>query len=622
MTHNFEQFYDCHLKRLSRRLAYLEKSLIAAKKNLNSLLNLRLTIAALTIGVALPIASGPEYRNWGALFLFFLGLFLWLVIKSRKLRRWHHLLDTWKTFNLRQVTRLQMKQLNSLPQEKKTLALNKEDQILSRDLHLLGDNSLFSLINETFTSGGRTRLIRLLLHPLNHPHEITQRQNQIKSLASRPWLMTRFFLLGHSCEVASDSQRLRDELKKTITEKGYGTYAVLHVIFYSLLLFVLAKWLRGSPVFRADLALGAYFLFSLVSLTKTAKGFTRGESLSLSLEGLIPVYQWLEQHYRVTKKLTPITLRLKPTSQLKLLHFYLSCLSIQAHALVFLIVNTLFPWTYLWAGLLEQWRKKHYSNFTATLDELENLEALGSLALFHHYQSQVFPDLKQYKEKQGEIQGEKQEEIQGEISTQGLFHPLIDRQKVVANDFELRQPARLGLITGSNMSGKSTFLRALGLNQHLAMVGAPVFADRFETFVGPVITCLQIRDSLKDGYSSFYYEVKRVKEVIERAEKGEFFLYLVDEIFRGTNNRERLKGSQSVIKKLVHSPAAIGLISTHDLELTLLEKEFPELQNGHFRDEVKKKSKELHFSYQYYPGPCPTTNALKIMAAEGLPVEL
>ncbi|MCB0384435.1 MAG: DNA mismatch repair protein MutS, partial [Bdellovibrionales bacterium] len=222
----------------------------------------------------------------------------------------------------------------------------------------------------------------------------------------------------------------------------------------------------------------------------------------------------------------------------------------------------------------------------------------------HCYQSPIFPEFTDPPE----------------IRTQGLFHPLIVRSQVVANDFSLRPPTRLGLITGSNMSGKSTFLRTLGVNQHLAMVGAPVFAEEMTTFVGPVVTCLQIRDSLEDGYSSFYYEVKRVKQVIEQAGAGQSFLYLIDEIFRGTNNRERLLGSQAVIRKLLESSQALGMITTHDLELTQLEEEFPQLANGHFRDEVKEGSSGLHFSYLYHPGPCPTTNALKIMAAEGLPI--
>ena len=605
MNNSFETFYDSHLKSLARRMIRLELRLNKAKKNITILLNWRLTLAALTIGVGLLVASGPQYRNWGVVFLILLVAFVWLVVKSRRVRRWHTLLETWKAFNLRQMTRLRARKLGSLSDEEEMPPLTEEDQILARDLHLLGENSLYLLINEAFTSGGRGRLIKKLLNPLKQKEDIEKRQHQIKQLATRPWPLTRFFLLGQSGEVAPDSQRLKVDLEKPVIDKGYAIYAVLHVILYSALLFVLGKWLVGSAIFPPQLALGVYFLFSLASLSKAAKGFTQGESLGLSLEALLPVYQWLEKHHQVTSALAPTTIKLRPTRQMKYLRFYLSCLSVQAHALVFLIINALFPWTYLWAGLLEKWRQRYYAEFIATLDEVEELEALGSLALFHHYQSPVFPQLR----------------LQGELVAKGLFHPLIDRGQVVANDFELRRPSRLGLITGSNMSGKSTFLRTLGLNQHLAMVGAPVFADHFETFVGPVTTCLQIRDSLEEGYSSFYYEVKRVKEVIERADRGEPFLYLVDEIFRGTNNRERLQGSQSVIKKLVGSTAAIGLISTHDLELTALEKDFPELLNGHFRDEVKEGSSGLHFSYQYFDGPCPTTNALKIMAAEGLPVE-
>ncbi|MCB0364902.1 MAG: hypothetical protein H6624_05145 [Bdellovibrionaceae bacterium] len=604
MTEQFKDYYETHLQRLARRLVRLEQKLHKANRQILVLLNWRLTVAALAIGVGLLVASGREYRNWGILFLGLVAFFVWLVAKSRRVRRWHKRLETWKAFQIRQMARLRGKTLELHLPEHPLDPLDSEQAILARDLYLVGDNSLFKLMNECFTSGGQNRLAQILINPLRGKQEILDRQQQIRELASRRWPLTRLFLLGQSGETQPDSRQLKLELEKPLISPGFKAYAILHLILYSLFVWIVASWLSGRTVFPPHLALGIYFLFSLASLGKAAKGFTQGESLGLYLESLLPVYEWLEKHQGITQKLAPTTLKLKPTRQMKWLRLCLSCLSIQAHPLVFLIVNGLFPWTYLWAGLLERWRQRHFDEFLQTLSEVEELEALGSLALFHCYQTPVFPQFTD----------------SSEIQTRGLFHPLIVRSQVVSNDFSLQSPTRLGLITGSNMSGKSTFLRTLGINQHLAMVGASVFADEMTTFVGPVVTCLQIRDSLEDGYSSFYYEVKRVKQVIEQATEGQSFLYLIDEIFRGTNNRERLLGSQAVIRKLLESPRALGMITTHDLELTQLESEFPQLANGHFRDEVKEGSSGLHFSYLYHPGPCPTTNALKIMAAEGLPI--
>ena len=140
-----------------------------------------------------------------------------------------------------------------------------------------------------------------------------------------------------------------------------------------------------------------------------------------------------------------------------------------------------------------------------------------------------------------------------------------------------------------------------------------------KTFCGPIKTCLRVSDDIDKGYSSFYAEVRRISHIVKHGQKAEApFLYLIDEIFRGTNNNERFIGSEFVIKELAKSQKALGFISTHDLELTKLESEYQKLANFHFRDDVSDN--QLIFSYQIKDGPCPTTNALKILKAEGLDV--
>lgn len=606
MQGTFKKFFDSHQQRLARRLVRLEAKLHQNETRLGHLLNGRLSVAAITMVIGLVIASGPEYRQWGVAFLLGLVVFAFLVAKTRKIRLSQRRMQTWKTHLLRQMTRLSGK-VNHLQAAKNPLPpLTPEEEILARDLHLLGQNSLLTLVDETFTTGGFQRLVRLLVTPLTTEAQIRERQQLLKRLSANHWPVTRFLLLGQSGETQPNTRLLITELERPLTAPGFATLAVLHLIVYPLLVATIVAWLSGHPWLPPQLALGIYFLFSLASLGKAAKGFSQGEALSHYLEALLPVYEWFERHPQLTQELAPVTGRLKPLKQLRWLNFLLSCLSVQAHPLVFLVINTVFPWTYLWAGLLERWRKKNFAEWKHSLEEIEQFEALGSLALLHTYQSPHFPEF----------------QSANKIEAQGLFHPLIHREQVVANDFILAPPRSLVLITGSNMSGKSTFLRTLGLNQHLAMIGAPVFASHFKTYFAPVLTCLQIRDSLEDGYSSFYYEVKRVRLVLGQAASHQPLIYLIDEIFRGTNNRERLIGSQAVIRALLKSTRAVGLISTHDLELTHLERDFPQLLNGHFRDEVRAAAPELHFTYRYHLGPCPTTNALKLMAAEGLPVSV
>lgn len=605
MNESFSTHYSQHTRYLAGRLVRIESLLDRTNRQLSRLFNWRLAVALIAFSSGLIIASGPQFKNWGFIFITSSLLFIYLVFRSRNIRRWQASLIAWKNHCVRNLSRISGKMPTGLSSPHLE-ALNSENQILARDLHILGDNSLFGLIDETFSSGGKSKLLRLLLDPLSNIQDIKERQDKLKLLSKNYWSLARFFFRGQSGQLPPDSSRLKSELDRSLVGSGFHRNLILHCLLYPLSAFLFAMWTTGQISFSGPLTIGIYFLFSLATLGQAARGFTQGEVLSHDLESLLPVFDWLESKENLSRELAPMTFRLKPAARLKRVRWILSCLSIQAHPLVFLAVNALFPWTYLWTWRLEKWRLRYFEDFKASLHEIENLEALGSLALFHHYQTPIFPTF------QSDVR----------IDAKHLFHPLIPRNKVVANDFQMSTSTRLCLITGSNMSGKSTFLRTIGLNQHLAMIGCPIFAEKFETFCGPVLTCLQIKDSLEDGYSSFYYEVKRVKLVIDQASAGISFFYLVDEIFRGTNNRERLLGSQAVIRKLLSSPQALGLITTHDLELTHLAEEFKTLQNGHFRDEIRVEESGLHFSYQYHLGPCPTTNALKIMAAEGLPVPI
>ena len=169
------------------------------------------------------------------------------------------------------------------------------------------------------------------------------------------------------------------------------------------------------------------------------------------------------------------------------------------------------------------------------------------------------------------------------------------------------------------MSGKSTFLRTLGVNLCLAYIGGPVNANDMRVIPMRLFTCIQISDSLSNGISYFYAEVQRLKKLLEALQKEDDFplFFLIDEIFRGTNNKERRIGSRAYVQSLIQG-RGVGVISTHDLELVKLADEISGIRNFHFREDVRDE--RMVFDYRLRPGPCPTTNALKIMQLEGLPV--
>jgi DNA mismatch repair ATPase MutS len=249
----------------------------------------------------------------------------------------------------------------------------------------------------------------------------------------------------------------------------------------------------------------------------------------------------------------------------------------------------------------------------AWLDAFHELEALISLGEFAALNpGYTFPTIKLFEEKT---------QIHPVFMARSLGHPLLSPAQKVCNDLQIEALGELILITGSNMSGKSTFIRTVGINLCLAYAGGPVNALEMQTIPFRLYTCIRVNDSLVDGFSYFYAEVKRLKGLLDALKTDQSdmpLLYLIDEIFRGTNNRERLIGSRAYVKALIGA-AGVGLIATHDLELATLSDHQPQVHNAHFRDEVS--AGRLTFDYLLRSGPTPSTNALKIMANEGLPVD-
>lgn len=210
------------------------------------------------------------------------------------------------------------------------------------------------------------------------------------------------------------------------------------------------------------------------------------------------------------------------------------------------------------------------------------------------------------------------------VSAVQIGHPLLRRSVRVGHDLELNEEQRCMLLTGSNMSGKSTLLRALAFNTILQQLGTVVCAHSLTTPRLEVLCAIQVTDSLESGASYFYAEVKRLAGVLgrlqEKKDEGIERLFLIDEIFRGTNNRERFIGSWQVISALL-STGALGVLTTHDLALTSLEQSVSGVKNFHLRETVGAEGL-LEFDYILRSGPCPTTNALIIMKHAGLPVDL
>jgi hypothetical protein len=259
---------------------------------------------------------------------------------------------------------------------------------------------------------------------------------------------------------------------------------------------------------------------------------------------------------------------------------------------------------------LERWQLRAGRRVRAWLDAIGEFEALSSLAAFAHDNPAtswpMFDETPSFRAK-------------------GLGHPLIDASVRVTNDVNLRGSGTALLVTGSNMSGKSTLLRSMGTNAVLAMAGAPVVATQLVMAPVELRTSMWARDSLAKGVSHFYAELEKLKRVVDGIEAERPLFFLLDEILQGTNSRERIIGARSVLRHLLKR-GAMGAISTHDVGLLDLGPDLDaRVDKVHFEEQVNDSENgksAMSFDYQLRPGVVRSTNALRLMRRVGIDVDL
>jgi DNA mismatch repair ATPase MutS len=252
----------------------------------------------------------------------------------------------------------------------------------------------------------------------------------------------------------------------------------------------------------------------------------------------------------------------------------------------------------------ERWRHDHGRAVAAWLEAIGELEALISLSAYgHEHPEDPFPEL-----------------IDGDASFVGvgLGHPLLPQSTCGRNDVTIDEPTRVLLISGSNMSGKSTLLRTVGINTVLAMAGAPVRARYLRLSPLQVGAYIRINDSLHTGSSRFYAEITRLRHLNESALRKPPLLFLLDEVLQGTNSRDRFIGAQGVIRALIDR-GAIGLVTTHDLTLTAIDVGGRErLRNLHFQDQLVDG--RMQFDFKLHEGVVTKSNGIELMRSIGLDV--
>jgi len=529
------------------------------------------------------------------------------------------------------------------------------DHPFAADLDLVGDLSLHRLIDTAVSREGSERLRDWLLATDPDHERARRRQGLVRALAPRVRARDKLLLTATLATGGSWSgeglARWLDARPPAPLARGRALALSIGALLVNLLVVASALASAGGPALQAlaplrnPRLLGAALTLAgalfLLRRRLTAPYLVGVAGLDTALEVPRRVFAYLETEpfgaspelralytpFLVDRGGTGTATAGKRPSELLARVGRVAALASLRGALAWPLVNAALPLDLYVAYRLGHDRTRLEGEAPRWLDIWYELEALSSLAnLAYLRPDYAFPEL--HESDAGDTPSDRPV-----FAARGLGHPLIPEGSKVVNNFTLRRLGDVGLITGSNMAGKSSFLRALGVNLRLADAGGPVDAAALRTGAFRVFTSIAVGDSITAGYSYFYAEVRRLKALLTALEQGAGqnegqndgegaapsapLFFLVDEIFRGTNNRERLLGGQAYLRAIT-GRHGVGVVSTHDLGLVELADVLPQITNYHFRDAVVDG--RLVFDYILRPGPVPTTNALAIMRLAGLPV--
>jgi ABC-type multidrug transport system fused ATPase/permease subunit len=471
------------------------------------------------------------------------------------------------------------------------------------DLDIFGDYSVFQLVNQSHAIHARRKLADWFIHPAPI-EELKSRQELVEELI--PEVDFRHDVLAYG-SLAEWDKETWDAFKDWLQfpQVPMPSYWFPLALFLSIVhLIALMLWYYGMLAFwwLVPVFLPAFFLLyrSKPILENARKANLKGQ---IALEALAKSLVVIDNKAFESNWAKRCQSRLKNASLA--IHQWGSLtyrLENRGNA-VYSLLNLIFLLDIHQRRSLQQWRRKYEEKVSDWFDAHASIEAILSLAgLKDSFPNWVIPELTHHP-------------LECFIVDAG--HPLIPDNERVANNLTIRKGSSIGLITGSNMAGKSTFLRTVGVNLVLAQAGAPVCASQFRTGPWRLFTGMRVGDDLRAKTSSFFAELKRIRQILFAAglKDSPPVFYLLDEVLKGTNSADRQAGARGLIRQLSLLNAA-GLVSTHDVELVDLEKSVDVLKNYSFHSDVIKG--QLHFDYRLKEGPCPQFNAADLMAMMGI----
>ena len=472
----------------------------------------------------------------------------------------------------------------------------------ANDLDLFGKHSLFQLINHTVNKGGREKLVSKMKSGFDPIAAKTQNKS-IEELAQKDTFLQSFEALGRAfIKKEKSKEAFYDWIATDITWKNWlfipmilgpigGLTILIATLYFGMPFGWIGLWILLGGAFLSTVFKPLQEAAMLMPNQGDVKTFAFWSSLLVNEKFQDNHLKNLQHEFKNEEIEAPKVLK-----SLEQKTFMIQ----NRLNLMYLIFNLLF-WTdlFLWWKLI-LWKNKNGKYLNQWETSFEDWQVLISLASFSKEES-LSCKVKWLDRE--------------EIKVENLCHPLLHPNIAIGNNFNMSDSNHIVLLTGANMSGKTTFMRTLGINMVLANLGLSPFAKSFEVGSFQLLTSMRNSDNLGESVSSFYAELARIKLLLDTAESGVKVFFLLDEILKGTNTADRIMGSEALIHQL-YAAGGKGIISTHDIELSGLEEKLNYLVNNSFHSEITDK--EIHFDYTIKEGPCPSFNAHKLMELMGI----
>lgn len=481
----------------------------------------------------------------------------------------------------------------------------------AEDLDLFGNASLYQYINRCTSQQGKALLAKRLLQPSTN-QQIQIEQEAVTELKSKTNFIQQLEAIGMAKQLTSNTQNKIEQWLSSptkFTSNYWRWLAILFPIF--TLAFVLLYIVNVVSVSLFGMMVFVCYLIAFYISSKISSTYELLSKVSGEIQTLQRFLQMIEEQSFVSGKLVHLQKILQnqksntTSAEIKKLYRILNRFDARLNTFLFFFLNTFLLWDLQQLLSLNKWKEANQQNIAEWFTAIAEIEVSNSLAtLYFNHPDWCMPQIA---------------DVFFTLKGSAIAHPLLPEQNRIANDFLLEGKGEIAVVTGSNMGGKSTFLRSVGVNIVLALMGAPVCANNFSISIVKLMSSMRVTDNLSENASTFYAELKKLKSIIEAVNEKQPILILLDEILRGTNSLDRHTGSVALLKQLIQKEA-VAIVATHDVELAKLKEIYPHaIHNYHF--DVQAAGNELYFDYKLKDGICKSLNASILMKNIGIEME-